>query len=109
MKKYILILFLFVSNILLAQNKQFNIIINIENNAVIFQENNYKEVIELTLVDFIDFTTERKTCLKLKDGRIIYHTVINEKDNTYVQKWDLLNDKKERDNCNCVYDYRFHK
>ena len=109
MKKYILILFLFVSNILLAQNKQFNIIINIENNTVIFQEDNYKEVIELTLVDFIDFTTEKKTCLKLRDGRIIYHTVINEDEDIFIQKWDLIDVKKERNNCDCVYDYRLHK
>ena len=109
MKKYILILSLFVSNILLAQNKQFNIIINIENNTVIFQENNYKEVIELTLVDFIDFTTEKKTCLKLRDGRIIYHTVINEDEDIFIQKWDLIDVKKERNNCDCVYDYRLHK
>lgn len=109
MKKYILILSLFVSNILLAQNKQFNIIINIENNTVIFQEDNYKEVIELTLVDFIDFTTEKKTCLKLRDGRIIYHTVINEDEDIFIQKWDLIDVKKERNNCDCVYDYRLHK
>ena len=109
MKKYILILSLFVSNILLAQTKQFNIIINIEKSTVTFQEDDYKEVVELTLVDFIDFTTEKKTCLKLSDGRIIYHTVLNKNDNSYVQKWDLLNAKKEKDNCNCVYDYRFCK
>lgn len=109
MKKYIAVLiFMLCTHNLFAQTKEFTIHISIEDYTVTFEEKGYKEVIYLTLQDWLDFTTEKRTCLKLKDGRIIYHTVLH-KNVSYIQKWDLIDVKKERDNCDCVYDYRVHK
>ncbi len=108
MKKYLFVLIFILTNTkLFAQAKGFTISVDIENYTVTYTEQNYTETVHLTMVDWIDFTTEKKTCLKLRDGRIIYHTVI-EKGTYFIQKWDLINQKNEKFNCDCVYDYRIH-
>lgn len=108
MKKYLFVLIFILANTkLFAQAKGFTISFNIENHTVTYTEQCYTETIQLTTVDFNEFTTEKKTCLKLADGRIITHTVV-EKGTYFIQKWDLINQKNEIFNCDCVYDYRIH-